>query len=78
MRKLSVCILVAPLLYLVAYAAMVQQIVSITTYPPFSAVVRVEPTYRYGGGLARVFFWPANQIDRLVRSRVWTEKCTRP
>ena len=28
--------------------------------------------YRFGGAAASVFFWPANQIDRMVRSDGYT------
>ena len=27
--------------------------------------------YRVGGRAAEIFYWPANQIDRRVRSRLW-------
>jgi hypothetical protein len=31
----------------------------------------LRPTYRIGSEAVAVIFWPANQIDRLIRPRVW-------
>ena len=33
--------------------------------------VTIEPTYRVQGEVVGVVFWPANQLDRLIRPDYW-------
>ncbi|MFC1707923.1 hypothetical protein ACFL59_14090 [Planctomycetota bacterium] len=56
--------LLAILLYCGAYVANLQGWLSFDGGPRHA-------TYRIGGAFADSFFWPANQLDRLVRPDEW-------
>ena len=38
---------------------------------PFPASITFAAEYRVGGRAAGIFYWPAHQIDRRVRSKLW-------
>jgi hypothetical protein len=67
------------LLYLAAYGLMLDETgQGGTVYDRATSISGMRyykriDKYRFGEETSRAFFWPANQLDRLVRSHAWID-----
>lgn len=70
-------VLVLLIVYVGSYCALLGEPVR-RLADPFDYLVLMENDqradhYRYGGEAAEYFFWPINQVDRLIRRGYWTD-----
>jgi hypothetical protein len=67
---IAAILLLMPLLYVGSYLALVRP-TTVIFNGGGQKMTFVDPHYRFGGQIAESFFWPLEEIDRVLRPDAW-------